>query len=795
MSFRRLVLGASLCALLLASCQRSRPNVLLVTFDTTRADHMGYAGGPEGVTPTLDGLAAGGTWFTTAITSEPLTVPSHTTIMTGLYPFNHGVRNNGTYIVPKETVTLAERLKQEGYATSAIVSAFVLDSQFGLDQGFETYDDDLAGGPKQKMFMFKEIPAKVTADKAIRWLKEGRPKNKPFFLWTHFFDPHADYAPPPDVAGRFPASRYQGEIAYADRELGRVMAALRELKLDANTIVIFTSDHGESLGEHGENTHGIFVYDGTARVPMLIRGPGIPQKKVEELVRTADIYPTVLDLVGLPAPKVDGRSLRALWKGSSDEPRVAYIESFSPRLNFGWSELRAHRTKTLKVIDAPRPEAYDLATDAKESQNLYRDGRLDAAGARPLVAELQKIIRADPFQQGKQQQSAMDAESRQKLAALGYVFGTDTHKSGPRHDPKDRITYWTDFERAQSMIRNKQYEPALATLTRLLATDPDNVIAMGSLANALTRTHQPERALEVYRKMIQIDPSRETPYLGAAKILRDARQFQESELLARQVVKLQPDNPEGYTAVGDVYLEMQKYAEAEPWFRKAISIDPHSTLAITGLGNCLNRKGATQEALAVLQAGYEREKTSQALVYNLAVVTERSGDPKKALELYRESLKLEPDHSMTWNNIGSILDKRGNRDQAIRFVRKAHELDPDNVEATYNLGALLVSRKKPDEAIPLLLEARRRRPGMVPASVQLARAFMQLERYEDAIGVWRQLSATHPAAYLQIARVEYQRGNRRAAREALDQGLAKGGPGFAKGISQFPDLQKLMKPS
>ncbi len=790
---RTYVLTAIAAVLLLTSCQRSRPNILLITFDTTRADAMGYASGTKGATPTLDALAANGTWFSTAITSEPLTVPGHTTIMTGLYPFNHGVRNNGTYIVPDSNVTLAERLRQEGYATHAAISAFVLDSQFGLDQGFDTYDDDLSSGPKQKMFMFKEVPAAVTADKAITWLSKGRPKDRPFFLWTHFFDPHADYVPPADVAARFPDSKYRGEIAYADRELGRVLAKLRELKLDRNTIVIFTSDHGESLGEHGETTHGIFVYDGTARVPLLISGPGIPRRRIDDVVRTADIFPTVLDLLGLPPAKVDGASLEPLWKGRKEEPRVAYIESFSPRLNFGWAELRASRTKTLKVIDAPRPEAYDLAADPDEQNNLYRGATVDAPGARPLAVDLQKIVKEDPFNEGRQQQSKMDAEARQKLAALGYVWGSETQKSGPRPDPKDRITYWNQFERAQGLIRGKRFEEALASLQELLQSDPDNVVAMGSLANALQRTHQPEQALTVYKRMIEIDPNRETPYLGAARILRDARKFDEARLLSEQVIRMQPDNPEGYTSMGDIDLDQERYPEAEQWFLKAREIDPNSSMAITGLGNCLNRSGRLPEALALLKAGYEKDKTSQALVYNLAVVTERSGDAKGALKLYEESLKLEPDHSMTWNNIGSILDRGGNRAQAVKCIAKAHELDPDNVEATYNLGALLLTQKKPREAIPLLAEALHERPALVPAAVQLARALMQVGRSEEALKIWKQLTPRVPAAWIQIARIELGRGNEKAARQAVADGLAKGGPRFAAALERNPELKKLRK--
>ena len=361
----------------LAGCPgASRPNLLLVTFDTTRWDHMGYAGGPQGITPMLDAMAQRGTWFSDAVTVAPLTLVSHASILTGLYPPHHGVRDNGLYSLPARDETLAERLRDAGYATHAVVSSFVLDSQFGLDQGFEGYDDDLAGGPQKIQFMFKEIKAAQASAKAVRWLEQERPRDRPFFLWVHFFDPHANYDPPADVAKQFPGDPYSGEIHYADRELGRIFKSLDDAGLLDSTVLAFTADHGDSLGEHGETTHGIFVYDSTVRVPMLLAGPGVPAgRRVDALARTVDLAPTILELLGLPAADgLDGRSLERLWSGREGDDRVAYSEALTPLLNFGWAPLRALRTTSLKVIQAPRPEVYDLARDPEESRNLAAPG-------------------------------------------------------------------------------------------------------------------------------------------------------------------------------------------------------------------------------------------------------------------------------------------------------------------------------------------------------------------------------------------------------------------------------------
>jgi tetratricopeptide (TPR) repeat protein len=683
-------------------------------------------------------------------------------------------------------------LKENGYATHAIVSSFVLDSQFGLDQGFDSYDDDLSAGPQQKLFMFREIKANQTANKAISWLRNKRPADKPFFLWVHFFDPHADYEPPKELAERFPGERYEAEVAFADRELGRVIRTLDDLKLRDDTLIVMTSDHGESLGDHGERTHGIFAYDGTLRVPLLISGKDVEKRRVDAQVRTADITPTIVEMLGLPVPKVDGASLTGLMKGKPEPPRLAYSESFTPRLNFGWSELRTMRSLDVKYIDAPRPEIYDLKKDADEASNLYPASGEIPSAARPLVLATKKIIAADPFNQGRQRESNLDPETKRKLAALGYVWGQDTAKTGTRPDPKDRIVYWNRFEEAQTAIRRHDYAPALMLVRSVLDADRDNVVAMASMANVLMRINQRTEALTVYRRMIELDPNRETGYIGASTILRDMGQFGEAEAFGRTVIKLQPENPEGYTAVGDVLLDQGKYPEAEALFRKAISIDPHSPIAISGLGNCLNRSGRLREALKVLRAGRDHDPNSELIAYNLGVVVERLGDPEGAKKLYLDTLKLDPEHSMAWNNLGALEDRAGNREEAIRCVTRARQADPLNLEAAYNLGVLLLAAGKNQEALANLNDTMRLRPGFVPGAMQRARALTVLGRADEAIAAWKQLTTVNPAAWINVAKIEAARGHEKEARAALREGLARAGPEFRDVASRDEQLRPLM---
>ncbi len=777
-----------------SGCRSPRPNILLVTFDTTRWDHVGFEGGREGVTPMLDAMAARGTWFSTCITSQPLTLPAHTTIMTGLYPLHHGVRNNGTYVVPERVTTLAERLRGLGYQTHAVVAAYVLDSQFGLDQGFDSYDDDLSGGPKQKMFMFKEIPAAHVTIKAARWLRNTWRQDRPFFLWLHYFDPHADYEPPSDVAARFPGDPYSGEIHYADRELGRVFKELDLMHVLDDTLFIFTSDHGDSLGDHGERTHGLFIYDATTRVPLLLAGPGIPRHgRVDRLVRTVDIVPTVLELLHVPVPgNLDGRSLISTWEGR-DQDRIAYVETMMPRLNFGWSELRALRTARYKAIDAPRPELYDLERDPGENLNRLL---VDGAGAdvEGLFGRLREFEENDPFNHGGHRQADLGDETRRKLSALGYVWSSaDSGDEGSLPDPKDRLQFWERFQAGQNLMRARDYAGAVALISGLLKEDPANVVARSSLARALSEIGEKDRALKVYRELIELDPDRETAYLGAARILREQNRYDEAEALIRRVLERKPEDPDGYVAMGDLFLSRESYDEAETWFRKALEVDEHSSLAAGGLGNCLNRAGRLQEAARVLQDALKRDPTSHTVTYNLAVVTERLGDSTTALELYQRAIRLEPEDAMSWNNLGSLLNRLGRADEALRFVRKAHELDRDNVEATFNLGVLLLGRGDVTSALPLLQEAAQKRPDMLRARVLAAQALEKAGKQMDALAAWQALGDQVPAAWLHIARIRLERGSQDQALEALKQGVAMDGDRFLDAARRYKDLAELIE--
>lgn len=659
---------------LLLGCGRNltRPNVLLVTFDTTRADHMSYAGGRPGLTPNLDRLAHRGTWFSTCVATAPLTLPSHASILTGLYPFHHGIRNNGTYTLSSSHATLAEILRKHGYATHAVVSSFVLDHQFGLNQGFDSYDDDLAGGRREEDFLFQEITADQTASKAIAWLPT-RDRRRPFFLWLHFFDPHAPYRPPAGLSPAVVGDPYSGEIFFADREFGRVLERLAEDGDLRRTIVIVTADHGESLGEHGEKTHGIFVYDSTTRVPLLLAGPGVPQIRVDRLVSNLDIPATVLDLLGFPqSPGGDGFSLRRVWNGK-DRPPV-YLESFEPQLTYGWSALRGIRAQSYKVIQAPRSEGYDLDRDPGEHDNQLGPGLPLPAPARPLLAELDGISRLDPFGRGKQQPETVSAETERKLASLGYLAAGAAARPGSLPDPKDRIEILQEEQEALAGIRPGRFREGADRLEEILRRDPNNVYLLGTLAYARLRTGELDRAAVLFRRVLELEPNDLRAHFGLARILAERGRFADAESFVRETIASHPENSAGYEQLGEILESRRNCAGAVPWFRKALQIEPHSEGAVCELAHCLVQLGASREALSLLEAEFAHAPGSHAIALNLGLLRLQAGDATGAVESLRTATRTESTDAQAWSALGRALESLGDvagardsRDRAARL--------------------------------------------------------------------------------------------------------------------------------
>jgi choline-sulfatase len=610
--------------------------IVLITIDTLRADHVNPT-----VAPALDRLARESITFDTAISVGPLTLPGHASLLTGLYPPAHGLRDNHLYSLSKETPTYTSWLKSRGYKTGAFVSSIVLDKRYGLDNGFDTYDDVMPDGAPERS-------AQDTLQRAAQWLTSkataagqsdasgtrappGASQPAPFFLWIHLFEPHAPYK----------TGSYAGEVTAVDRELDRFFALLRERGLWNDTILSVTSDHGESLGEHGEATHGYYVYDSTIRIPWILKAPGQGARRVDGQVRLVDVMPTMIALAEMgqtmpPLQGVHGESvLPYLAKGTSPALE-AYSETFLPRNQFNWSELKAIRAGSgdYKFIDAPAPELYALARDAAEARNLATD-----AAEAPRVASMQKII-AGVEQHGKAvaaastRRSSTDIVEAEKFLSLGYIG---------QSSPAD----------------------AAAPGTRL--PDPKTKIAIYQLVMSsidFNETGKPDEALAALKRAAAMDPS------------------------VTQVHYLQ----------GLILGGQQRYAEAAAALERTIALNPRHVLARFKLALAWLRLNRTADAEKALKTVLEDEPRNFRAYHNLAAIAYSRGDLRRAESLERQALAIDANYFEAWNTLGAIYVIEKRSAEALEALNKATALRPSSGQAQYNLALALQASGNLDAA-------------------------------------------------------------------------------------------------
>jgi choline-sulfatase len=694
----------------------SRPNVLLVTIDTLRADHLGCYGRAAAATPTLDALAGRGVRFATAVAHVPLTGPSHASILTGRTPLRHGFRDNGGYVIPAEAPTAADDFRRAGYQTAAFVSGFPLDRRFGFDRGFETYDDHLPKGNDPRRTPYVERFADATTDAALRWLARPATGTSPFFLWVHYYDPHAPYEPPGALAERFRSSPYDGEIAFVDSQLARLLAALDGNGQLARTLVLVTADHGESLGEHGEGTHGLFVYDATLKVPWIMAGPGLAAGRVAPTVaRGIDVLPTLLDYAGLALPPgIEGRSLRPAADGREMADAPAYSESLYAEREFGWAPLHAWRTERFKLIEAPRPELYDLQADAGEQSNRVADMPERAAELRrPLQAALSAATAPAAA-------ATVDPDTAARLAALGYVGGGHAPpvSAASRRDPKDGVRLMPRINRGMSAAR---VDPPLAIreLSAVLAEDPGLLIARRTIAVAYASARKHDLAVaelrrlekegqltaedaivlgdnlrfagrlteasDVLQRAARDYPKFPQPWLSLAEVHIKERQTAEAAADYERVLALVPDHIEALRGLGDLALVDGRTDDAAARYGRILEIDPADAGAMTKLGVARMRAGRADEAMALFRKAVEREpKNGEALLY-LAGALAASGRSSEALPFFEKALAAGPRSSMALNGLGLARLGLGDRSGAAAAFRESLRLDPHQPDVARTL--------------------------------------------------------------------------------------------------------------
>ena len=728
--------------------QDGRWNLLLVTLDTTRRDRLGFYGGSGGLTPHLDSLAASGILFERAISPVPITLPAHATLLTGLDPQEHGVRNNGTFVLDDARVSVAEVLHEAGYATGAIIGAFPLEARFGLDQGFETYDDDFAQASQMLEWELTARRADVVTDRAIAWLEMNAAG--PFFLWAHYFDPHAPYDPPEPYRGRHP-DPYDGEVAFMDAEVGRLLASLGRLGLCETTWVLAVADHGESLGEHGEATHSILIYGATQEVPCILVAPqtwrGLPPEKLrgvrrEEVVGLRDLAPTLMNGLGLArtALPASGSSLLPLVSGRGTGPRVVYIESLAPSLEHGWSELRGVRTADWSYIRAPQVELYDLRRDPRELHNVCdREAKVRAR----LAAWLDHFAA-----QGEESVVSLrpDAETIARLRSLGYLAGHPSPSSaGVEKDPKNLIHVHQMIYNAYVLTDRKPLEAA-ALLDQALSVDPENPRAWQGMGTLYLKMGHWERAYEIFGQLMERTPDDAHLRVNRAWACLNLGRLEEAEALITERLEEVPDDHEARSAHAELLarrgrvdlareiltaeirtapsavpvllrlgrLEWQagRREEAARCAARVLELDDANAAALALAGEALwyRSEDARQageaataaatlaEARAHLERAHALDQSESRAAFRLAFLAQQEGRNEEARARYTRLLAHRPQMAEAHANLGNLLRESGSLEDALRHYAVAESLGFETVATLVNHGVVLAIRGRPREA-------------------------------------------------------------------------------------------------
>jgi arylsulfatase A-like enzyme/Tfp pilus assembly protein PilF len=671
-------------------------NVVFVTLDTLRADRLPAYGFKGVETPNLDAFASEGVVFDHVTTTVPLTLPAHSTLMTGRLPSQHGVRDNGGYFLGEEEETLAEKFKTAGYETGAFVAAWVLAAKWGIGQGFDTYSDafDLSKYKTLSLGTVQKPGDEVMTD-ALAWLETR--KAKPFFAWIHLYDPHTPYEPPEPFKSKYADRPYIGEIAYTDSVLGRLRDFLRTNNLLERTIVVLTADHGEGLGDHDESTHAFFVYDSTMHVPLIVRTPWGDRGRAGSPVSSADIAPTLVDLTGLPPfAKTDGKSAaRLILDPGAEVNHESYVETYFTRFHFGWQHLRGLRVGEWKFIDAPEPELYKVSDDPGETANLYKANSLRAEEMKKRLIAL-----AGDGNHAPPERANMDPETLERLAALGYVGSTVKVEVGEiLPDPKSKIAIFNKMGLAKTLAQDNRIDEAIARMREVLAEDPGIIDAHLTLGNWLNREKRTPEAIAAYKTVLTLQPENVIAMNNLAQVYRAQRNWPAAIEGFKTALKLDPKSPQAWFQLATLYLDLNRTKEAETTFREALKHNPKMGASYSSLGVIAFERGDLREAEVLVRQALVIEPDLRTGHYTLARVLEEAGRKAEAKSLYERELATYPDHGRARFNLAQMLRADGDITGFLRELRMSTEKSPEFGHAYFflareelNAGRLEVAR-------------------------------------------------------------------------------------------------------
>lgn len=667
-----------------------RPDVVVVTLDTTRADRLGAYDYPGARTETIDRLAREGIRFENAYSPLPLTIPTHATMFTGLLPFHHHIRNNGDNVLAPEFTTLAEILRAEGWATAASVAAFVTTRQWGFAQGFDAYFDTLPENTGDKNYWHTERSADQVVDDALNWLA-SQPADRPVFLWLHVYDAHFPYVARGAYAESMKDRPYDAEIAFVDDQIQRLVDAFE----GRNVLWSLIGDHGEGLGDHDEPTHGLYTYNATQHIPWIVSGAGIPSAVVKEPVSAADLTPTLLRLLQLPIPEgLDG-------KPQPGSPTTPYAESYQLSERF---RLAPHRTVVegnLKLIATPKPELYDMVADPGEKKNLAAERPQD-------VARLTRLLEAMNAAPPSAKQASLDADTLSQLAALGYVTGGGDEGIDPLTlpDPKDYAELLSGLGRLEGQAKQSDPESVLVELDRLIAMKPDAYELRMRKLPLLARLGRREEARLFAEETAEIFPTRARVWVTLAAMAMRDRDLEQALAYGRRAIEAEPTEAAGYESVVEALLRLQRPADALVEAEAALKVDPKNYGVAALLGqHYLSQKDFenAEKHLRLAVAGPNPRRAARAQLALLAIGAGARGDAYNLLEaevadypgnqLARRMLVKLLGEDLRW------LDQRDH----LAFLARANPEEPQALRALaqclFNLQDYTAARTALDQAL------------------------------------------------------------------------------------------------
>lgn len=655
----------------------AKPNILLVTIDTLRADHLGCYGAPDVQTPAIDALAREGILFERAISQVPLTWPSHASILTGTYPFHNGVQDFTGQPLSPEFRTVAQALKANGYATSAVVSSFVLDRSWGLARGFDSYDDAFKGSDfLNKDLALVERRAGESVDHAIASLT--KPQSRPFFLWLHLYDPHSPYDAPEPFRTRYKDRPYDGEISYADSELGRLFTWLKKKALYSGMAIIVLSDHGESLGEHGEREHGFFIYNSTVHVPLIIKLPGSQRShspRVSRPVEIASVAPTLLEIAGVHdaiQKQFDVSSL--LSPPRTGSVPVAYSETFYPFSSFGWSPLRGVQSEDYHFIEAPRPELYDLPSDAAEKKNIA--STKDAMRG-VMQSRLREVTGRVPQRALAGSPPGLDPAAQEKLRALGYVSfraPVQARDLDRLADPKDKADEFEMILSAADAFRDEAFDKGRALLAPVEKSDPQMYLVPFMLGEASLRQRDWAAATANFRKALALNPSFDQAMTGVARSLFEQGNSDEATAWVEKAIQQNGQNVRAWYELGWIQTRSAPDKAAQS-LEKCVELQPNFAPARRDLGMIYIRGQKYEEAAKQLLAAADLGLNEPKLFNFLGIAYSRTNRLKEAVASYRRALKLDPTLAEAHLNLGFAYQRLKRVDEARNEYSEACRLE------------------------------------------------------------------------------------------------------------------------